>query len=825
MPVDKDGQPSGGLYYLSQAIRDELLHTTGNSVTPAPYLITRAIYTAGPNDQLKTTDQHTGHWHADFDIESLAEQAQLQMPLGFDGAALVPDGIKLDGQPAEFRSDDRHQNLIVELRNKGTHRLNVVFHPAADSSGFNFAIPQVANSQIDLSGLKGNEYTLATNSKSDSADSQSITTTNKLIPLGPAERIVLRKPENTVAAATPPVFDIDELYWLRFRPDSIVLDGRFHLNVQSGSLQQFCLQADSRWRPVAAAEHAPISDQIAVREIRRLPDDSDKWSIKLAKPVTGRAIVDIAFQLETDSSIGQWQLGRWMVQGAHSDHTWWALSVAPSLQFAPSIAAGTQTDLEEKFATLWPSRDEKPQLAWQTDAQESSPSIAVWPHEPKLAARYELAAIVAEKEVEVRLSAYVTTMQGNVFQFRLRVPPHMEIDDVSLFAGDAVQPIRWARSGDDVLTVFMSSPASGKQDLRVRGRMPRPSDTKFAVPQTMIEGYSAEDVRVFILRRPDVVVDVSDAAGMKSVSDSELAKALATAQHSGLLEPAGQKSPDEQSLEHPQLVSVLTGQDFQPVILNVEQNQPQLRALEVIRLSRTADAWTATLDADLQIDSGMVDALRFDLPANWVGPFEILPAVPWSLETVIGENRRQLVLRPESPLEHSVRLQISGPLTIAAGQHASAPDVRLVGAIRQSRFLLLPRAWKISSWHGQREDWCHAKCQIPWLPSWRIQVCTALIKWSVTIVGLIYVRLIAVQKAHGSVWSTSIGSGISMASATQWPHSTSIRRGQPFASYNCRRMEILCRPNWMQSPLSFRRLERTAGTSGWEITNCRGIWR
>jgi hypothetical protein len=174
---------------------------------------------------------------------------------------------------------------------------------------------------------------------------------------------------------------------------------------------------------------------------------------------------------------------------------------------------------------------------------------------------------------------------------------------------------------------------------------------------------------------------------MNSMSDPE----LIAAQHSGLLEPAVEKSPDEYRLEHPQLVSVLTGQNFRPVILHVEQNQPQLRALELIRLSRTADAWTATLDADLQIDSGMVDTLRFDLPANWVGPFEISPAVPWSLETVIGENRRQLVLRPESPFEHSVRLQVSGPLTIAAGQHASAPDVRLLDAIRQSRFLLLPR--------------------------------------------------------------------------------------------------------------------------------------
>ena len=690
VPVDKEGQPSGGLYYLSQAFHDELVQSTGNSLAAAPYLITRAVYTAGPNDQSKAADQQTGDWQAEFEIHSLAEQVELKLPLGFAGAALVPDGIKLDGQPAEFRSDDRHQNLMVDLKDQGTHRLDVVFHPAAYPSGLNFATPRVANSQIDLSGLKASQYTLGTKSENADVDSRSINPNNAIAILGPADRIVLRKPENSVAAAAPPVFDIDELYWLRFRPDSIVLNSRFHLNVQSGNVQQLYLQADSRWRPLTVAEHAANPDQVAVREVRRLLGNSDTWLIELAKPVIGQATVDVAFQLDTDSGIGQWQLRRCSVRGAKTERRWWALTVAPSLKFTRSETSGEQASLAEQFATLWPSRDEKPRIAWQADAEENPPSIAIWPQEPKLTALYDLVTIAAEKSMDVRLAAHVTATEGDVFQFRLRVPPQIEIDDVSLADSEIVQPTRWARSGD-VVTLFLSSPASGKRDLLLRGHMPRPSDTKFVAPQMHIEGCIAEGFRVFIFRRPDVVVDVPEATGLKSLSDSELAQALTAAQHTGLLESDEERLPDERALEHPQLVSVLTGQDFRPVILNIEQNQPQLRALNVIRLSRTAEAWTATLDADLQIDSGMVDTLRFDLPANWVGPFEISPAMPWSLETVIGENRRQLVLRPESPLEHSVRLQISGPLSITAGQHASAPDVRLVGAIRQSRFLLLPR--------------------------------------------------------------------------------------------------------------------------------------
>jgi hypothetical protein len=587
----------------------------------------------------------------------------------------------------------------------------VVLHPAVNPKGLNIVIPRIANSQINLSGIDTSKYKLEVSFSKAVEIVRTESAGHELVVLGPTDRIILRASESAPKAAATAVFDVDELYWLRMHRDSVAVDARFRLNIQSGSVQQLYLNADRRWRPslmteakpaqpAATADHvkggtaqAELATEVAeIAQIHPMLADPNTWVIELARPMTAKATVDVSFQLESDSGIGRWEVPEWKLSGARAEHRWCGVTVGQDLEFTVLPAPGGHGISADKFAHMWPTSSAQPQIAWNLSANEASRSISIWPREPKLSVGYQLAAIAGLKEIDLRLAAHVNIKDGQAFQYRLHVPAKMEIDSVSVLDQKDIQPSRWSRSRPDLVTIFLAAPVQGNRDLLVCGRMPIPSDARFALPKMSIDGSDLHSFRAIIFRRSDVLVNISDLTDLRALPEAGFAAALAETHRQGLLDPVEKDLPERQDFEHRRLVAILDAdREFQPAVLHIEQNQPQTRVLQVTVLSRNADSWLAKLHVDLKIESGILDELRFDLPANWTGPFEVLPAISSSAEEVIGENRQQLVLRPETPLKGNVRLQISGPLAITAGQRPSAPDVRVVGAIRQTRFFLLPR--------------------------------------------------------------------------------------------------------------------------------------
>jgi hypothetical protein len=707
IPVDSQRRPTGGLYYVPEALRTALLRSGDNATAPS-YLITSAKYLLQQerNSNSKSSGVPDGNCQAIFEIELLAEHAEVQLPIGFEGAVLVPNSVQVDGQAAEFRSDEKQPRLLVALQHAGSHRLELQLHPIANSDGFNFAVPPVADSKIDLGrlGTTGPQPEISSalgstvNASGDSAKKESERDRSpQMVWLGPAGKIEWLAAAASSSNSSPAAaFDADDLFWLHISPAAVVVNARLHLHVHAGSIQQLHLLADARWRPIldaesTAAEHR-LADAVAISRIQPAAENPNEFVIDLARPVAGQATVALTLQLNSRSGIGNLQALAWKVGGAGAEHRWWGLSVEPGLEYAISDVAERNRITPEKFTALWPTRDSQPQAAWSLIQPENSARISTWLRRPTLTARCELAAIAGQKEIELHWAARVAVSNGSVFQYRLHVPPQMAVDRVSVLDRHVDQPCRWSRNDADLLSIFLDSAASGEREVLVRGRMPLPTDAKFTLPQITVEDAASDGFRALALRQPETLVTVTDTAGLKRLSESDFAAAIADAQLKGLLDFGERPSLGRQHVDTGNLVAALDGeQGYQPVQLAIVRNQPQLEVQQVTTLDRSAETWRATVDLDLHIAGGMVDVLRFDLPANWVGPFEISPAMPQFVEDVPGENRRQLVLRPEAPLQHEARLQIHGPLTIAAGQRPSAPDVRLLGAARQARFLSLPR--------------------------------------------------------------------------------------------------------------------------------------
>jgi hypothetical protein len=689
IPTDQDGHSTGGLCYVPEAFHDELLRATGGNDAAPQYVIISASY--GPLTSKSTNDPAYGDWQAKYVIQSLVDHAQVKLPLGFDGAVLVPDAIKVDGQPAQFGSDNQSRSTLVTIEHPGSHRIDVVLHPAINSKGFSFVIPHVTNSQLDLHGVDTHRYHIE-------IEPDNKTPVDLLPPTNVTEsrsqtltdRIVLRLAEANYPEETLPRFDINELYWLRIRHNSVAANARFHLNIQSGSVRQLHLHIDSRWQPILEPETPMDSEVIAVSQIHAATEENNDWVINLARPATGKATVDIAFRLNSDTGIGCWRPFQCKVAGARTEKSWWGATVDKGLQYSLSPAQNGHTIPVENFAALWPSQNELPQIAWQPAASDKTTSISTWPVEPKLSAKYSLAAIAGLKELDVRLAAQVNITDGPIFQLRVHVPPSLQIDRVVTNSKDVAQPLRWSHSNPDVVTLFFDSPITSQCNLFLRGRLPISLETKVSLPQLSVDGSTADGFRGLIFRQPEVLISSLGAEGLQQSSESD-PTAISEAEHKSLLESRSEKITSNRPLLQPQLVYVLNGKDVESATFKIDPNRPQIRTVQVATLTRSADAWLTTLNVDFQIDLGVVDSLRFDLPANWTGPFEISPSLSYSVEEIVGEKRQQLVIRPENPIQDKYSLKISGPLTITSGERASAPDVRFVGAARQSRFFLLPR--------------------------------------------------------------------------------------------------------------------------------------
>ena len=231
---------------------------------------------------------------------------------------------------------------------------------------------------------------------------------------------------------------------------------------------------------------------------------------------------------------------------------------------------------------------------------------------------------------------------------------------------------------------MLTAPVTGEIKLLVRGRLPRSKDATLSVPEFSVQGSENEKFRAIITRGTDVLVAVSEQGGLKIVTPSEVAAAIAEAQHDGLIEQlhAGEE----------QLVAVLEGSQAPPsAVLSVTPNRPKIQAAQATSISRNADAWQATVDLSLKIEDGVLDVLRFEMPTQWNGPFKITPAMPSSVIELPGLNRRQLVMYPEAPLSGATHLHIVGPLTVAGGERPAAPDIHLVGTPYDARYFLLPR--------------------------------------------------------------------------------------------------------------------------------------
>ncbi len=717
IPRGEQERPKENVYLVPEPLYRELTRFPGNDARPTEnWLLTSAMYRGGivrsaPSGSLETAD-----WSAEFDLEVFSLPAHVRIPLDGPGTNLLPDGLRIDGQPAIFQwesnpdgvvsgdSDAARRGVGFEIAAIGHHKISLAFRPMAndqpDATAIDFSIPRLATSRLELMKPTGVPIDLP-----NALGAPVIQRTkNKLVEsitqsLGPTDRISVRAwHESRTDAALPPVVDVDELYWLKVRPGSVTLEARFNVRVADGRLTQLRLLEDPRLRRLPLDSDSPIS------EVRTEEGELHTMYVGMAHPVVDRTSFKLSFLLTDTSGIGNLRLPRLEVIGARFTDRRLAVSVESPLEFDdPTIARASGVApaaplAPAQFLAAWGTAEAMPQLAYTLAAGDTSWTLPIHPRQARVESSEQAVIALARSRLHETWLADLTVLDGTVFQIKLAAPPDWNVEEATLRQeGSPDEPVRWARAPDGSLTLFLPGAAPDNSQLLVRGSAPLsilpaalhgPGAT-MPLPDLRIAGPSLARVvsrTALLLRGDNVQVSVADPAAMKHTSKAAMQAAVRRALDDGLLEQV--------SLAHLRPIAFLAGRGAtagSPAV-RISANAPQIEVKELTTLERSdapTGGWSAAVDLDLTIAGGVLDGLRFDVSPQWTD-ITVTPAMPTQLVDIPGENRRQLVVRPAEPWTGKVRLQLTGTIVTPLGERVRVPDVRPLGIAGLHRYILLP---------------------------------------------------------------------------------------------------------------------------------------
>ena len=606
-----------------------------------------------------------------FDLEVFHAGAELSIPLGSEGITLVPGSAKLDGRPIDIDRPRGADHLSLVADQTGLVRLEVSFAPKISSdgstAGFDFSVPPLPMSSLAIS-FAGEPVTVDIPAARGQIVLPSTGSTVQA-ELGPSGHLAVRWPEDKRAASARPNVDVEELLWVKLQAGSPVIDARFKCRAVEGPIRHLRILADPRLQLLpATGGPSPIT------AIHATPGDPVTLDLDLSDEIdqtNHERIVDLAFLVTGTSGIGNFHLPRLEATQVRSAGRLLAVTLDPSLHYEEQLGDDIKPQSSADFLAAWGTAPREPQLVYAIPQGMAAWQLATRPTEVRNSVEQLTICSFGQGSANVHCSAALTTSSGHNFQLRLIGPPGLEIQNVSLVEGGVQRVARWAADPTGAITVFLTGPVSGRQQFSLEGRLPAPQMGEVTLPGFQWLDAEVKKNQVEIFRQAATLVEMGETTGVSSVE--------ATAEER--LKP-----------EWGRLVASYTQNDPQArLTVHLAPNQPQIEGRQVLIVDRDHDSWTATIDLELHVRQGLVDVLRFDVPPQWTEPYQ---DVRRELLPIPSENRRQLVIRPLTPIAGDYSLRITGQLVPSMGDRLGVADVILRGLGQLERFVVLPQRWE-----------------------------------------------------------------------------------------------------------------------------------
>jgi hypothetical protein len=619
--------------------------------------------------------------------------ALVRIPFRRENAQLISDSATLDGRPIQAQWEADGAAIVFEVDEPGNYRLELGFRPASRglgaSNGFEMSIPRLAQSRLELTiphEMPGIEAQSAIGAVQLETDPPRLSAE-----LGPSNRLAVHWPETPAKGAAAADIDIDQLMWLKVQPGSVVVDARFKFHIPADQVRRLQIATDPRLRLL------PLQGKDAPN-VQIRSDGAKKQIVTILwnRPLTEESALDLSFLLTGASGVGKFRLPQIEVLDARTAKRWVAISVNPILEYKSQRSPNLVAAATGEFLKNWGSANSPPAQAYRLESDKVDWSLSTRPREPETSAQQTLALSFDQNNVEAYFDAQLTVASGYVFQYQLSAPAAMKVLKASVCKEGVEQASRCSQDQDGTITIFLTGPADGKQQLSLHGIMPLESGEKMPLPDIKLKQCRVQSTTVQVSRRPEVNLELILPENINSLLQKS---PLPTNLRSVPGEGQGEGLSD--LTERGRLVDAFRLEGDNPVqgAARLTANRPNIDAKQVTRLYQDGQQWTARTDFLLDVTEGVADGFWIEAPKSWKEPYTVDPPATLKITEIPGETR-QLLVQPRSAVRGKYHFSISGALEIEPGEPPAAPEIILRKTKAYLRWYILPRQLK-----GQPASW------------------------------------------------------------------------------------------------------------------------
>jgi len=655
IPLGNDGRPEP-VWQIPASLYERLLQIDRRARRrPSGWIFTRGDY----RSSLVRDGSKLGFGLEDvqvtIDLRVFSRGATVLLPLKRQEVQLSPESVRLDGRSIPV--EPVAEGWQLKVSEPGPYQLTFVMRQRSVSSStlLDVAIPAIPATTVQIAlSEQAPELNFPTALGAIRLENNP---RRAIAELGPAGRLEIQAGSDAGDAA----FQYDQFSWFDVRPSAVVLRTKFVIRPNSGELTEFALALDPLWSLLPLDESSPVV------EIRTTAGEASREIVlRLKEPTSEPTEVEVRLLRRTASGLGRHRLPRLSLPAGHALRRLVAVSVQPALQFSVDTSPDVAAIAAGEFAQLWGDDTDLPKSAYRLPEAAAEWVLATTVREAESTARQTVAYSVGRDAGLFRLAAEMQTDSGYRFQHRFRIPPGVEIDEVSIRQDQRVLRSRWALDAE-ILTVFLGESVSGPHSLSIEGhfRVPPkgPLVLRSITPLTAV----LESSQVEVYRRRDVTLQIAQLRQWTRVDNvQQLDYSL------GRLVGRFESDSAEGSAR-----------------VQVSSNSPQIApgSEMLTSLWRKGEQWWAEINLHLHVNEGTIDQLRLSVPPWWEGPWEMQPAGNYQLLDMPDGQHRQLLVYPHAAVAGQYRLILRAALPDA---RLRLPDVQLLDQPDLRRYLMLP---------------------------------------------------------------------------------------------------------------------------------------
>lgn len=671
IPVDSSRRPTGSKYYLSERFLRELLGSSLKSSAASNLWLLRAASYAGELTEDRGEDEiAAGTWSLKFEVETLARNTTVVLPLARDEASWQPTAM-LDGVPTPIEWTTNGRKCAIKIDQPGEYSLTIYCVPKTETvdggSQFTLSIPPLISAGIQirapeqLAGVTVANAALAPPAKDAPG--------NLSGELALADHLTIRWPRLEAKTGASQGLAVTELNWLTASANGVELQTKYVVEGSARRPEKLSVTYDDRWQSLAETD-SPSSK--ADRD-----ETGGAKTVQVALPASDidRQEVVLRWKLKDAAPAGNIRLPSIELASIPTTQRWFALTADPSFACALLGNAAPEATSKEFLSKWGASTSAAPQIVRANANPIGDFAFSVRPVQAEPVVREVLHIATGNAALRVVYQTNVSPGNQYRFQYRLAAPAGLIVDDITLNAGDRQIPVRWTTDSDGHINVFFGDEAATDSRLTLTGSLPIEAGVSVALPRITGTSIASATQQVQIYRDDDVQLTLS---GLPPAEES-------TGGPNDL--------PPVQWLVRQLGVYHLDDAAAKAARVKVEPSRPNLTGDTLTSLSRESETWWATYGCRLIVEKGEADTLRLRIPSTWTGPFDVESTIPATSSIAPFDERNQtLTIRFSSTIAEGgpIVLRIRGPLAFPSGAPATVPNVTLPAIAAAHQYLLVP---------------------------------------------------------------------------------------------------------------------------------------